>query len=155
MSEEGIIALNWMKTQSPTDFEFICKAIFLAEEHKAEHVGGSGDGGIDVLIQLKDGRKGTIQCKRNASNRGIAAPIMRDFIGATESLASEREQYKSLKIFITTSYFKASAIEPATRKQIVTWDATTLINIFSSPKCAQILKTFFLLKKRKQQKLLH
>eukprot|EP01084_Bolivina_argentea_P194414 333559_1 len=138
MSEEGIIAVDWMKTQSPIDFELVCIAIFLSEEHKAEHVGGPGDGGTDVLIELKDGRNGTIQCKRYASNHGIAAPIMR-----------------VLGIFITTSYFKSPEIEPATRNQIVIWDATTLINIFSSKKCAQIFKTFFLLKKRKHQKLLH
>lgn len=72
---------------------------------KNEHVGRSGDGGIDGIIR-QDALGLTnvyIQAKRYADTNKVGAPEMRNFIGALESNGA------NLGVFITTSSFLDSA----------------------------------------------
>ncbi|MDU0967889.1 MAG: restriction endonuclease [Actinomycetaceae bacterium] len=70
-----------------------------------QHVGRSGDGGIDGIIR-QDALGLTnvyIQAKRYADTNKVGAPEMRNFIGALESNGA------NLGVFITTSSFLDSA----------------------------------------------
>lgn len=76
-----------------------------------QHVGRSGDGGIDGIIR-QDALGLTniyIQAKRYADTNKVGDPEIRNFMGALDSLGA------NLGVFITTSSFQPSAQRSAAR----------------------------------------
>lgn len=74
-----------------------------------EHVGRSGDGGIDGIIR-QDALGLTniyIQAKRYADSNKVGAPEIRNFIGSLDSRGA------NLGVFITTSNFQPAAVKSA------------------------------------------
>lgn len=74
-----------------------------------QHVGRSGDGGIDGIIR-QDALGLTnvyIQAKRYADHNKVGDPEIRNFIGALDSRGA------NLGVFITTSSFQPSAVRTA------------------------------------------
>lgn len=74
-----------------------------------QHMGRSGDGGIDGMIRL-DALGLTsvcIQAKRYADDNKVGEPEIRTFIGSLD------RQGASLGVFITTSSFQPNAISTA------------------------------------------
>lgn len=74
-----------------------------------EHVGRSGDGGIDGVIR-QDALGLTniyIQAKRYADTNKVGDPEIRNFIGALDSRGA------TLGVFITTSSFQPAAVRTA------------------------------------------
>ena len=103
---------NWAKTihdlveMPPADFERHIAYIFQEMGYNASVVGGSGDGGIDVIAS-KDGEKTVVQCKRYAIDRTISSPELRNFIGAM-TVSQATKGY-----FVTTASFTKPAMDEA------------------------------------------
>lgn len=88
----------------------------------AEHVGRSGDGGIDGVI--REDTLGLdaiyVQAKKWAPERGIGPREIREFLGALQDVEATKG------IFITTSSFSTEARELARRRRIVLIDGLEL-----------------------------
>jgi restriction system protein len=99
---------------SPAFFERLVVDLLLAMGYgssldSGEHIGQSGDGGVDGLI--REDKLGLdiiyIQAKRNARDNSIGRPAIQAFVGSLMG------QGASKGVFITTSYFSEPAIQYA------------------------------------------
>jgi len=96
-----------------------------------QHVGRSGDGGIDGVIR-QDALGLTnvyVQAKRYSDTNKVGEPEVRNFIGSLDSRGA------SLGVFITTSHFQPGAIRAAERYRhgkIVLIDGIKLTNLMLS-----------------------
>lgn len=91
-----------LRSMKPSEFEDYIADLFNRLGYKARAVGGSGDGGIDVIAE-KNGVKHYIQCKKFITSKVVVGAV-RDFYGAlADHLAKDKG------IFITTNIFTADA----------------------------------------------
>ncbi|MEU1134143.1 restriction endonuclease [Streptomyces sp. NPDC005900] len=67
-------------------------------------VGGTGDGGIDIRVELNDGTHWFIQCKRNKQGNNVGSGVIRDANGAYRDLHSCHRA-----AIVTTADFTAQA----------------------------------------------
>ncbi len=93
----------------------------------AQHLGRSGDGGVDGVISLDELGLDAIylQAKRLKPNCSVSASAVRDFIGGLET-------HKALKgVFVTTGTFTSRAREAAilAHKRVVLIDGETLTKL--------------------------
>ena len=107
LAEELLIAIL---ERPPEFFEQLIIDVMKAMEYgSGEHVGRSGDGGIDGVID--EDRLGLdkiyLQAKRQSSNNKVSSPAIRGFIGSMASHGATKG------VFVTTSEFTKSAIEEA------------------------------------------
>ncbi len=86
---------------SPAQFEKMVAEMFNLLGHKARRVGHSGDHGIDVLVDAKNGEKWVVQCKRWRGT--IGEPELRDFYGAMHHEKADKG------MFVTTGKFTQQA----------------------------------------------
>jgi len=122
--------LSKLREGSPTFFEKV--VIQLLEKMgygKGEHMGKTGDGGVDGIIyqdKLKL-EKIYLQAKRFAENNTISASMLRDFIGTLE--------YKGINkgVFITTSKFPKDStntvLSGKSQKSIILVDGNMLVDL--------------------------
>lgn len=112
--------IQWLRLMNPTEFEIYIADLFRRLGYRAEQVGGSHDGGIDVVAE-KDGIKHYIQCKRFITST-VHVGDVRDFYGAlVDHLANGKG------FFITTNKFTLEADKFAEDKPIVLIDSQKLI----------------------------
>lgn len=104
---------------SPTDFERLCRELFLAKGYAATRTGGSGDGGVDLLCR-KDREVVVVQCKRYR-DRPVGVNLVRELLGA---MTAQRADYGYL---ITTSRFTRDARDFARSQNIALLDREALI----------------------------
>ncbi|MFD7922526.1 restriction endonuclease [Streptomyces sp. NPDC059740] len=66
------------QAMSPTGFEHAIADLARRDPnvHTATVQGGANDRGLDVLVQLHDGRRIAIQCKRYATSNRVGAPVI-------------------------------------------------------------------------------
>jgi restriction system protein len=103
---------------TPSDFERRVQLLLqdLGWEH-VEHVGGAGDGGVDLRGRC-DGHRYIVQCKRY---KGIVSPThIRDLAGALEHEAAERA------LLVTTGRVSHQARAWIGQKSIEIWDGEVL-----------------------------
>ncbi len=81
-------------------FEELIASLFKKDGYAVRHCGGSGDEGIDLILEL-DQSKDVVQCKRWKSD--IGSPVIRDFYGAIMHAAARHG------FIITTASFSSSA----------------------------------------------
>jgi restriction system protein len=136
-SDEDLI--RWLRGMKPDEFEEYIANLFNRFGYKAEKVGGSHDGGIDVIIK-KDGETGYIQCKKFIT-REVPVGAVRDFYGAFIGHLSTAKGY-----FISTNKFTLEAIKFAEDKPIELIDHFKLIKYIKiadkenkCPKCGGLL----------------
>lgn len=110
---------NDWKQLTPRGFEEHVSDLFKARGYKAQVVGGTADGGLDIKLQ-KDGATGIVQCKRYERNVGVKA--IREFC-AVATRAGCAEAY-----FITTSGYTRDALNWAKNEPIILIDGDTLIS---------------------------
>lgn len=103
--------LEKLRKLTPTEFEDYIVFLFSQLGFKAERVGGSYDGGIDVIAE-KDGIKHYIQCKKFITSQ-VSVGAIRDFYGALVDKLSTGKGY-----FITTNKFTLEAEKFAETKAI-------------------------------------
>ena len=114
--------LNEIRNLTPDGFEEYIAQLFKLMGYKAEKVGGSYDGGIDVVAE-KNGKKHYIQCKKFI-NKQVTVHDVRDFYGAiTDKLADAKA------IFITTNVYTLEAEKFCEDKPIELIDGQGLIKL--------------------------
>lgn len=93
----------------------------------AQHLGRSGDGGVDGVIALDELGLDAIylQAKRLKPNCSVSASAVRDFIGSLETHKAHKG------VFVTTGYFTSRAREAAdlAHKRVVLIDGETLTKL--------------------------
>lgn len=118
--ERGV--LEKLKKLHPNDFENYIANMYLRLGYKTERVGGSYDGGVDVIAE-KDGIKHYIQCKKYITSK-VSVGDVRNFAGA---LMDKLSQGKG--IFITTNIFTTEAEKYAEDKPIELVDGDELLKL--------------------------
>ena len=111
-----------LKKLHPNDFENYIADMYSRLGYKTERVGGSYDGGVDVIAE-KDGIKHYIQCKKYITSK-VSVGDVRDFAGA---LMDKLSQGKG--IFITTNIFTTEAEKYAEDKPIELIDGDELLRL--------------------------
>jgi len=104
---------------SHKEFELYIAELFRKLGYKADVVGGSSDGGIDIILE-KDNKKSYVQCKQYSSK--VQVDKVRDFYGAIISKFADVKCY-----FITNNYFTLPAEEFARDKPIELIDGQKLV----------------------------
>lgn len=112
--------LQWLRGMKPYEFENYIADLFSRLGYKAEAVGQSHDGGIDVIAD-KDGIRNYIQCKKFITSE-VRVGDVRDFYGALADHLSNGKGY-----FITTNKFTLEAEKFAEDKPIELVDGYKLI----------------------------
>ena len=112
--------LLWLRRMNPTEFEVYIADLFTRLGYKAQAVGRSHDGGIDVIAQ-KDGATHYIQCKKFITQI-VTLGAIRDFYGALVDHLAGGQGY-----FITTNEFTLEARQFAEDKPIELIDGFALI----------------------------
>lgn len=105
--------IQWLRGMDPTEFEVYIADLFRHLGYRTEQVGGSYDGGVDVIAE-KNGIKHYIQRKKYFSKHEVGSPEIRDFYGAIADRLSNGEGW-----FITTNKFTPEAEKFAEDKPIV------------------------------------
>lgn len=112
--------LEQLRRLTPTEFEKYIAELFRRVGFQTETVGGSYDGGIDVVAK-KDGFTYYIQCKKFIT-RQVSVHDVRDFYGAiAEKLPNARG------IFITTNVFTPEARRFCEGKPVELIDGASLM----------------------------
>ncbi|MFC2052838.1 restriction endonuclease [Chloroflexota bacterium] len=104
----GHIPFNSM---TPKEFEDFVAHVFRLKGHTVQHVGGSGDDGIDLILERRT-TKGIVQCKRQESK--ITPRMLREFVGALVG-TDAKEAY-----FVTSGDFSDNAREWAKKFTLIT-----------------------------------
>lgn len=113
--------LQWLRGMKPAEFEKYIADLFSRLGYKAQAVGRSHDGGIDVIAE-KDGVVNYIQCKKFITSE-VTVGAVRDFYGALADRLANGQGY-----FITTNKFTLEARKFAEDKPIELVDGFKLIH---------------------------
>ncbi|MFI6451936.1 restriction endonuclease [Streptosporangium amethystogenes] len=104
------------------EFESLVEALLRRDGfHKVRRIGGSGDGGVDVIGTAPTGDLFVIQCKRWA--KSVGSPEVRNLLGALHAYPEHRG------VLVTTTRFTAPAKQCAAgtglllidREQLAVW----------------------------------
>lgn len=106
---EQLSKLRYLK---PAEFEYYIASLFSKLGYNTQVVGGSHDGGIDVIAE-KDGIKHYIQCKKYFNAHQVSVGNVRDFYGSIVDKLANGKGY-----FITTNKFTLEAEQFASDKPI-------------------------------------
>lgn len=112
--------LEDLQRLTPNEFEVFIAHLFQKMGYRTEVVGGTSDGGIDVIAE-KDGIKNYIQCKKFITQQ-VSVGAMRDFYGAVVNKLTNAKAY-----FITTNIFTLEAENFAEGKPIELIDGKKLM----------------------------
>lgn len=115
--------LRELKAMNPYEFEDYVAELYKRLGYKTETVGGTHDGGIDVIATDKDGIKHYIQCKKYITSK-VGSPDVRDFYGAIAGKFAEGKG-----IFITTNIFTSEAKLFAEDKPLELIDGNKLVRL--------------------------
>lgn len=141
----GVLVLAWRRARrdancaadidalaalTPTEFERHVAALFGRAGYQAQHVGGAGDGGVDVRVARGRGR-GIVQCKRYAPRRAVGPAIVREVVGTR---AHERVDWVWI---VTTGRATPGARRLAAAEHVRLLDATTSEDWMTALRTAQ------------------
>ncbi|GMX58346.1 MAG: hypothetical protein YFSK_7080 [Candidatus Yanofskyibacterium parasiticum] len=112
--------IYWLRGMKPDEFENYIADLFSRLGFKTEVVGGSHDGGIDVVAE-QNGIKHYIQCKKFI-NHEVGVGAVRDFYGAVADHLAQGKGY-----FITTNKFTLEAEKFAQGKPVELIDQFRLV----------------------------
>jgi HJR/Mrr/RecB family endonuclease len=108
---------------SPREFEDMIVELYHRAGHKAKRTGASGDHGVDVTVEAKNGEKWVVQCKRWRGS--VGEPVVRDFYGVVQHEKADKG------IIFTTGKFTGPAQQWAKGKPITLYDGAKLVEIWS------------------------
>lgn len=114
--------LEKIRSMKPDEFEEFIAHMFQKLGYGTEKIGGSYDGGIDVIAE-KDGVKHYIQCKKFVTQQ-VAVGAIRDFYGAVTDKLTNAKAF-----FITTNVFTLEAEKFAEGKPIELIDGKKLMEL--------------------------
>ena len=107
---------------TPREFEEMVVELHQIFGHQAKRTGATGDHGVDVVVQTKQGEQCVIQCKRWRGS--VGEPVIRDFYGAVHHEKADRG------IIITTSKFTRPAREWAKGKPLSLYDGNEFMKLW-------------------------
>jgi restriction system protein len=114
--------LEQTRALSPTDFEaYVAYRLFARQGYRVENLRAVKDGGIDLIVTDRQGRRAIVQCKRYRSTVGEAA--LRDLYGTMIHDGA------SMAFMITTGSLSAAARRWAAGKPIVLIDGARLVEL--------------------------
>ncbi|MCU1363801.1 MAG: restriction endonuclease [Acidimicrobiaceae bacterium] len=106
-----------------TEFEKRLEAAFVHVGYSVTHVGGRGDFGADLVLELP-GTRTVVQAKRWTN---VVGP------GAVQEVVGSRSYYDAqYAIVVTTSSFTKAAIELARSNNVELWDRSQLIEFLAA-----------------------
>lgn len=114
---------------SPREFEDMIVELYERAGHKPKRTGATGDHGVDIVVDAKNGEKWVVQCKRWRGS--VGEPVVRDFYGVVQHEKADKG------IIFTTGRFTASAQQWAKGKPITLYDGNKLVEIWSRSKVHQ------------------
>ncbi len=125
--------MAYIHAQTHSFFECLIIDVVLAlgyagrKRDLAQHLGRSGDGGVDGVISLDELGLDAIylQAKRLKPSASVSASGVRDFIGSLETHKAHKG------VFVTTGYFTSRAREAVklAQKRVVLIDGATLTKL--------------------------
>jgi len=115
-------AQNIKRDLTPVGFEKYVGALLRRAGFEVEHAGRSGDGGIDLWIQL-NGKRGIVQCKLYDPERKVGSPEVRNLCGAMAREGVSRA------FLVTNTTFTGPAIEEAAKSGIHLFDGEKLADL--------------------------
>jgi restriction system protein len=104
---------------SGTDFELFLTSLFAKLGYKTEHVGHTGDFGVDVVVE-REGKRIAIQSKRYGPKNKAGEDAVR------EALAGIKMYNCSSAIVVTNSFYTPMAKKLARANSIELWDRNKL-----------------------------
>lgn len=105
--------LGDLLTMSGSEFEATMAELFTALGYRdVEHIGGSGDLGVDLIATDAAGTTVVIQCKRYGRGNKVGSPAVQSLMGTVVNRGANRG------IFVTTSVFTAPAIQLAATARV-------------------------------------
>lgn len=115
------LKLSQLATLTPEGFEEFVGEVFEALGFEVEHVGGTGDQGVDLKV-CRGGLIGIVQCKYQS--RGvIGSPDLQKFLGSIHHTRSHKG------FFVTTRTFSLSAEKFASEHPIELIDGPRLVEL--------------------------
>lgn len=114
---------------SPSDFESMIVELYRLAGHQAQRTGASGDHGVDIVVQAKNGEKWVVQCKRWRGS--VGEPVVRDFYGVVQHEKADKG------IIFTTGRFSAPAQRWVKGKPISLYDGDQLVNLWERAQASQ------------------
>ncbi len=130
---KSIGSIRMMFDKRETDFEKYCAELFRLEGYKAKTTRAVADGGYDIDMIDRSGRRCIAECKCYTST-SIGEPLLRQLNGANELVGAER------RIFITTTHFSTGAIQYANATGIELIDGHALLSLAEKHRQAIRLK---------------
>jgi len=125
LDDQQLLAM--LRGMSPSDFEEFVAKVFTALGYETELNGGSGDGGIDIIMK-KNGRNFVVQCKKFIT-RKVNPHDVRDFYGAMGDRHLDGKGF-----FVTTNIFTLEAEQFAEGKPMELIDGTRLVELVRDSK---------------------
>lgn len=116
--------IEQMRALSPYDFETLVAETYRAQGHTVEHVGTTGDHGIDLVVTTRRGETWLIQCKKYRGK--VGEPIIRDFYGALRAAEADSGAV------VTTGYITESARLWAEGKPLHLYDGEEFLKIMQT-----------------------
>jgi predicted RNA-binding Zn-ribbon protein involved in translation (DUF1610 family) len=125
LDDQQLLAM--LRGMSPSEFEEFVAKVFAALGYETELNGGSGDGGIDIIMK-KNGRNFVVQCKKFIT-RKVNPHDVRDFYGAMGDRHIDGKGF-----FVTTNIFTLEAEQFAEGKPMELIDGTRLVELVRDSK---------------------
>lgn len=116
----GNARLERVDRMTGDQFEVLVESLLRDEGFRqVRRIGGSGDGGVDVIGTAPTGDLFVIQCKRWSNS--VGAPAIRNLLGALHAYPGHRG------VLVTTSRFTAPAREYAASTDLILIDRARLV----------------------------
>ncbi|WP_055483796.1 restriction endonuclease [Sphaerimonospora mesophila] len=95
-----------------SQFEALIEALLQRDGfHKVHRIGGSGDGGVDIVAVASTGERFVVQCKRWA--KSVGSPEIRNLLGALHAYPGHRG------VLVTTADFTGPARQSAASTELI------------------------------------
>lgn len=109
---------------NPTDFEKYVAEVFCVLGYKAEVTQATNDGGKDIIL-YKDEKKYVVEVKLYSETNTIGRELIQKLQGAMLDCKADKA------IFVTTSDFKRTAIEYASRNNVSLINGSKLVKMIN------------------------
>ena len=106
---------------SPEAFERLVAKVFAFQGYQVNHVGGTSDHGVDIIVKNAQGERWIVQCKRYRGS--VGEPVLRDLYGTL------LHEGASGAYLITTGTFTQGAKDWADGKPIILQDGEEFVNL--------------------------
>jgi hypothetical protein len=127
--------LDWLSNATPARFESICAELLEAMGYlDVRVVGGSGDGGVDVLAEHRDrwGHRTSVAAQAKRWSRSLGRRVVDEMIGVLVRGAASPRGRLGQAILITTSDFSKAAREAAaTESRLRLVDGAQLVELMA------------------------